>query len=209
MTITLHGNPHSTCTRKVLLTLHEKGADFDFRHIDLMKGEQKSPEHLARQPFGVVPVLEHDGFSLYESRAIARYLDRALPGPALTPSDLHAAARMEQYISIEQSYFSGPALQIFLQKVKFPAMGQPTDSARVEEALTQLGKPSDVLAARLEETRYLAGDAFSLADAFYMPYFALLVALGASEPITSRPALTRWWTEVSERPAWKKVLEAA
>ena len=203
--ITLYGSPHSTCTRKVLMTLHEKQAAFDFRVVDLAKGEQKSPEHLARQPFGVVPVLDHDDFRLYESRAIIRYLDRALPGPSLTPADVREAGRMEQLISIEQGYFSGPALTFFLQKMKNPRLGIPTDPAKIEEARAKLGPVSDVLAARLDETPYFAGSAFSLADITFMPYVALLFMFEEGEPITSRPALSRWWKSVSERPAWKKV----
>ena len=50
-------------------------------------GTFRSSEHLARHPFGRVPVLEHDAFSLYESQAILRSLDRVLPTPALTPVD--------------------------------------------------------------------------------------------------------------------------
>jgi glutathione S-transferase len=204
--ITLYGSPHSTCTRKVLMTLHEKHAAFDFRVVDLAKGEQKSPEHLARQPFGVVPVIDHDDFRLYESRAIIRYVDRALPGPALTPTDPREAARMEQFISIEQGYFSGPALTFFVQKMKNPRLGIPTDPAKIEEARAKLGPVSDVLAARLEETPYLAGATFSLAVVTFMTYVAMLFMFEEATPITSRPALLRWWTSVSERPAWKKVV---
>ena len=84
----VYGFPGSTCTRKVLMTLHEKNCPYAFIPVDLGKGEHKQPEHLARQPFGVVPVLDHDGFVLYESRAIIRYLDAALVGEKLTPTDL-------------------------------------------------------------------------------------------------------------------------
>src|SRR4051795_9201851 len=79
----VYGHPISTCTRKVLATLAEKGAAFEFVVVDLFKGEHKAAEHLARQPFGQVPVLEHDDFRMYESRAIIRYLDEVLPGKKL------------------------------------------------------------------------------------------------------------------------------
>ena len=52
MTIKFYGHPMSTCSRKVLTALAEKKADFEFHHVELMKGEHKQPEHLARQPFG-------------------------------------------------------------------------------------------------------------------------------------------------------------
>jgi Glutathione S-transferase len=81
----VHSIPGSPFGRSVLATLEEKGAPY--RLAPVAPGTFKSPEHLARHPFGRVPVLEHDGFHLYESQAILRYLDRVLPNPALTPAD--------------------------------------------------------------------------------------------------------------------------
>ncbi len=69
----LFGHPLSSCTRKVLVTLSEKGATADFTLVDLFVAEHKAQQHLSRQPFGVIPVLDDDGFVLYESRAIIRY----------------------------------------------------------------------------------------------------------------------------------------
>jgi glutathione S-transferase len=199
--ITVHGNPNSTCTRKVLTTLEEKGARYELRVVDLAQGEQKAPGHLARQPFGVVPVLEHDGFELYESRAIVRYLDRALPGPSLVPAELRDAARMDQFISIEQSYFSPPALALL-----FASRAAEPSAALVEEARKKVARAADVLERRLEEARYVGGETFSLGDIAFMPYCALLVRLGHGDLIEARPALARWWAEVSARPSWRRVV---
>ncbi|UJR81690.1 glutathione S-transferase family protein [Sandaracinus amylolyticus] len=198
--ITVHGNPHSTCTRKVLTTLEEKGARYDLRVVDLATKQQKSSEHLARQPFGVVPVLDHDGFEMYESRAIVRYLDRALPGVSLTPSDLRDYARMEQFVSIEQSYFSGPSIQLLYQ-----ARGGQPDAKIVDENRTKLAHTADVLDRRLGEAKYLGGASFSLGDISFMPYFALLERLGHGDIASSRKNVSRWWAEVSARESWKKV----
>jgi glutathione S-transferase len=90
----LHGHPLSSCTRKVLLTAAEKDARIDLVPVDLFTGEHKQPAHLARHPFGVVPVLDDAGFVLYESRAIVRYLDARLAGPPLVPADLRDRARI-------------------------------------------------------------------------------------------------------------------
>lgn len=198
--ITLYGNPLSTCTRKVLTTLEEKGASYELRVVDLASKEQKSPEHLARQPFGVVPVLDHDGFEMYESRAIIRYLDRALPGTSLTPSDLRDQARMDQFLSIEQSYFSGPTIQLLYQ-----ARGGQPDEKVVAEQRAKLAHTADVLDRRLGESRYVAGETFSLGDITYMPYLALLERLGHGDIAKERTNVARWWSEVSARPSWKKV----
>src|SRR5258708_2977289 len=90
----VHSIPGSPFGRAVLTTLEEKGASYRFSPV--APGTLRSPEHLARHPFGRVPVLEHNGFLLYETQAILRYLDRVLPAPALTPSDPKRAARMDQ-----------------------------------------------------------------------------------------------------------------
>jgi glutathione S-transferase len=101
----LYGHPWSINTRKTLMTLAEKGHQAELVLIMIPKGEQKSIEHLARHPFGKVPVLDDDGFVLYETRAINRYLDQKLGGTALIPGDDRDAARVEQWMNIADSYF--------------------------------------------------------------------------------------------------------
>src|SRR4051812_31442136 len=100
----LFGHPLSSCTRKVLVTLAEKETDVDLTTIDLFTGAHKQPDHLARHPFGMIPVLDDDGFVLLESRAIIRYLDARLPGVPLTPRAPKEVARMDQWLSVDQSY---------------------------------------------------------------------------------------------------------
>ena len=88
------GHPLSSCTRKVLLTLAEKGATAELTPVNLFAAEHKTQGHLSRHPFGVVPVLDDDGFLLFESRAIIRYLDVRLGGTPLTPRAPKEAARI-------------------------------------------------------------------------------------------------------------------
>jgi len=80
MVLKLHGMRGSTCTQRVLLPLAEKGIPFEIVPINLFGGEQKQPAHLAKQPFGKIPVLEDDGYFLFESRAIAKYIAKKYPG---------------------------------------------------------------------------------------------------------------------------------
>ena len=100
--IKLYGNPMSTCTRKVLCTLHETGTPFEFVTLDFGKAEHKAAAHLARQPFGQVPAIDDDGFALYESRAMIRYIDDKA-GHKLSSSDIKTRAVMEEFISVETS----------------------------------------------------------------------------------------------------------
>ena len=99
---TVHSIPGSPFGRSVLATLEEKGASY--RLAAVASGTLQSAEHLARHPFGRVPVIEHDGFMLYETQAILRYLDRVLPQRALTPTDIRRAARMDPAMNVNDWY---------------------------------------------------------------------------------------------------------
>ncbi|WP_437963561.1 glutathione binding-like protein [Sorangium sp. So ce260] len=201
----LYGHPMSTCTRKVLTVLAEKGHEAQFVLVDVMKGEQKKPEHIARQPFGVIPVLEDEDFTLYESRAIIRYLDQKLPGVSLTPTELKARALMDQWLSVEQSYVSTPAVKIIFQRVLHPMRGQQSDESVVESAKAEVAKALDVVDKALAGQEYLAGSTYSLADISWMPYLQCLVVSKVEELITDRPNVAAWWKRISARPAWVKV----
>jgi len=202
----VYGHPGSTCTRKVLTTLAEKGQEAELVVVDLMKGEHKAPEHLVRQPFGVIPAIEDNGFSMYESRAIIRYLDEKLPGTSLQPKDLEERARMNQFLSIEQSYLAAPAIRIALQMLVGKMSGKEPDLAIVEAAKVEVAKALDVADQTLAGQDYLAGGSFSLADISWMPYVQYIIQSGVGALITDRPNVATWWQRVSARPSWKKVV---
>jgi glutathione S-transferase len=201
----VYGHPASTCTRKVLCTLAEKGVSAEFVFVDIFKGANKSPEHLARHPFGVVPVLEDDGFELYESRAIIRYLDAKLSGVSLTPKDLQARGRMEQWISVEQSYFSPPAMKAILEVFFAPMKGTTPDPDVIAKGKADAAKALDVLERALVGQDFVVGD-FSLADISYAPYLQYLFDTQAGDIIAERPNVSAWATRVLERPSWRKAL---
>lgn len=201
----IYGHPMSTCTRKVLTTLAEKGHEAQFVMVDLMKGEQKSPQHMQKQPFGVVPCLEDDGFTMYESRAIIRYLDAKLTGPKLTPGDTASLGRMEQWLSVEQSYFSPSCMAIVMELVFKGMSGQKPDMDKVNKGRDGSARALDVVDRALMAQAYLAGDTFSLADISWMPYLQYLSATPHGTLITERPHVKSWWQRISTRPSWKKV----
>src|SRR5882757_8214873 len=117
----VHSVPGSPFGRSVLAMLEEKGAPY--RLAPVTPGTSRSPAHISRHPFGRVPVLEHDGFSLYETQAILRYLDRVMPSPSLTPADPKAAGRMDQVMNISDWYlFQGVSAVIGFQRVVGPRL---------------------------------------------------------------------------------------
>lgn len=199
----VYGHPLSTCTRKVLAVLAEKGAPADLQVVDFAKGEHKLPAHLAFQPFGQLPAIEDDGFVLYESRAIMRYLDEKLDGASLTPKDPKQRALMEQWISVETSNFTPTAMKIIYQRVFHPMFGKAVDEEVVSAARTELAKTIAIMETQLGKTPYLVGDAPTLADIAFLPYVEYLFAGNSGDVITGSPNVARWWTAMSNRPAWK------
>ena len=146
--IKLFGNPLSTCTRKVLCTLHETNTPFEFTVIDFTKGEHKQPAHLARQPFGQVPAIDDDGFALYESRAICRYLNQKAGG-SLVPNTLQGCATMEQWISVETSNFTPAAMKLIYNYIFFPMQGKAEDPTMIADGNAGVDRALKVLETRL------------------------------------------------------------
>lgn len=201
----VYGHPASTCTRKVLMTLAEKGATAQFETVDIMKGHGHTPEHLARQPWGQVPVLEEDdGWQLIESRAIIRHLDATLPGPSLTPSDARTRAKMEQWISIEAANFTPGVMKILYQLLFGKMRGQEPNMTLVEEGRAAVRKSVAVMEKELADKEYLAGS-FSLADICFIPYIEYLFMVGDGGLVTDTPNTAAWWNRVSERPSWQAI----
>jgi glutathione S-transferase len=198
----IYGPAYSTYARTVRLALEEKGVDYDLVEVDLLQGANRSPEHLARQPFGKVPAFEHDGFALYETDAIARYVDETFPGTALTPADVRSRARMNQAMSIIGGY-AYPAMigQIFIQRAIMPMVGQTADEAAIAAALPQAEVSLKALEQLIGDNRYLAGDQLSLADLLLAPIYDYLAQTPEGEKLLeAAPKLRRWWDELRERP---------
>jgi glutathione S-transferase len=88
----------SSASRRVRLVLAEKGLAYESRIVDMVKGEQHTPQYLALNPNGVVPTLVHDSKVLYESSVIAEYLDDCFPAPPIRPADPYARAVMRNFV---------------------------------------------------------------------------------------------------------------
>src|SRR5258705_1478268 len=110
--IVLYGFDGSTYVRTVRMLLAEKGANYKQVPVNVLKGEPRQPEHMARHPFGRVPVFDHDGFRIIETGAIASYLDEVLPGPSFTPERSKDRARMRMAMSIVDSYGNGALIAV-------------------------------------------------------------------------------------------------
>jgi len=209
--IVVHTIPGSPFARSVFATLEEKGIDYSLARIT--PGTLKQEPHIRRHPFGKMPVIEHDGFTLYETQAILRYIDRMFPAPALTPSDIKAAARMDQLMNISDQYlFQGVGNVIGFQRIVGPAlMGLTPDEAVIAAAMPQGHTVVRELEHLLGDQPFLSGDALSLADLQVAPQLDFLVRTPEWEALrVDAPRLDAWLTRINARPSmlattWEKV----
>ena len=197
----VHSHPGSPFGRAVMATLEEKGAPFRLARL-----APKSPEHLALHPFGRIPIFDHDGFRLYETQAILRYLDRLLPSPALTPSDPKRAARMDQLMNINDWYlFQGVGNVIIFHRVVGPrVMGTTPDEDAIKAAMPKAHVVFNELARLLGQQPYFVGDTITLADLMLAPAVEFFTqtpewtALGAPHA-----NLGAWLLRMQARPSMK------
>jgi glutathione S-transferase len=196
MSLVLHGYHYSVYLRIARLALAEKGVTYDRVEVNPFAPDVPA-SYLALHPFGRVPTLVHDGFTLYETGAITRYIDRAFPGPLLQPTGAQALARMDQIIGIVDAYAYFPMVrQVFANAVFRPRLGQPADPLEIERGLAASAK---VLAA-LEP---LVGDeGVTLADLHLgamMAYFVM--APSGADLLARQPRLGTWWRRIGQRPS--------
>src|SRR3981189_2639509 len=144
MTVELYGYRYSVYSWIARLALEEKGQDYHWIEVNPFAPDVPQ-SYLALPPFKRVPALVHDGFEIYETGAITRYVDEAFPGPALQPADPHHRARCNQFLSIIDSYAYWPLVrQVFSHRVFRPRLGGPSDATEIEKGLAVA---PDVLAA--------------------------------------------------------------
>ncbi|EEA25281.1 hypothetical protein TMatcc_006495 [Talaromyces marneffei ATCC 18224] len=208
---TLYGARGSTCTDRVRLTLAEGGfTDYELVFLDLQKGMQRSQEHLKRHPWGKVPAITFpDGFTLYESRAICKYLARKYSFPLLPPdSDIETAALFDQAQCVEMSYFAEPAGKIAFEKFVKRFLGLIPNEAVISDALRSLEMFFDVAESLLHDREYMAGNDFTLVDIYYIPLIQRLFTCGYGDIIVSRKAVNAWWERCVNRPAIQRMWAA-
>jgi glutathione S-transferase len=201
MSLVLYGYQYSVYLRSARLALAEKGVAYERVEVNPFSPDVPAA-YLALHPFGRVPTLVHDGFVLYETGAIARYIDRAFPGPALQPEDPQALARMDQIIGVVDSYGYWPLVrQVFSHRVFRPAIGQPADEAEVASGLAGGARVLAALETLAAPADFLTGPAVSLADLHLGAMIAYFTAApeGAAM-IEHHPRLAAWWRRLRARP---------
>ncbi|KIY68878.1 thioredoxin-like protein [Cylindrobasidium torrendii FP15055 ss-10] len=209
MVLKLYGFPAATCTRRVATVLFEKKVPFEFHTIDLTTGAHKAPAYLEHQPFGQTPYIDDDGFEIYESRAIGRYIalkykDQGTPLiPVDATADLKKTTAFEVAMQIENQELDPYSSAIVIEAVFAPAYkpGYKPRKDFLDEKIAILNSKLDVFEQILSKQKYLAGDEITLADLNGIPFNALLNAAGV-DALDTRPAVSRWWKDLQARPSF-------
>ena len=202
MTLFLHGYRYSVYLRIARLVLTEKGVAYERVEVNPFAADVPA-EYLALHPFGRVPALVHDGFTLYETGAITRYLDRAFAGPALQPTDPRRLARVDQIIGVIDAYAYWPLVrQVFVHDVIRPHNGAAGDPTELEKGLATAAKVLDALETLAAADPWLTGPDLSLAD-FHLGAMIAYFAQSArgTDLLVARPRLAAWWQRFEARPS--------
>jgi len=199
----LYGLSRSVYTRIARLALEEKGVRYTLEEVEIFDSAGAPAEHRARQPFGRIPAFEHDGFMLYETDAITRYVDEAFTGTRLQPQTPQARARMNQIIGIVDSYAYRPMVWgVFAARIVAPRAGTAVNETIVAEAMAKSRTCCLALEAILGGNRYFTGTELTLADLHALPillYFSLTPE-GAAV-FATHPRLRAWLDNVAARPS--------
>ena len=202
MTVVLYGYQYSVYLRIARLALAEKGIAYERVEVDPFAADV--PEaYLAMHPFKRVPVLVHDGFVLYETGGITRYVDEAFSGPRLQPTAPRERARMAQIISVIDSYAYWPMVrQVYSHSVFRPLVGERVDPAEIVRGLEGSARALGALEALAAGGEFLIGTALSLADLHLAPMVAYFSrAPEGQELLSAYPRLSTWWHAMQRRPS--------
>jgi glutathione S-transferase len=229
----LHGW-RSSASRRVRLCLAEKGLDFESHYIDVLTGQHNTPEYLAMNPNGVIPVLVHEGRVLYESSTICEYLDDLFPNPPIRPTDPYQLALMRNFVRWIDEKVIGNLIIFNWSSAHQPVCEQWSDAElerrlqsipskeRREAWLRVARKPYtdeekaaamrvltdllDRIEARLaEQGPWMFGGLFSIAELGSIPFVARIEELNPEAlSATQRPRVADWWARIKARPAYAK-----
>ena len=231
----LYHNNLSVCAQKVRIVLLEKNQAWTSHHLSLAKGEQLTSEFKAMNPRGLVPVLVHDGNIIVESSVICTYLDEVFPNPTLSartaleratmrlwcklPDDiLHTAcATISFAISFGQQLKkqAGAGLEERLMKMPDPARRE-RQRALIERGIETpffrdhikvFEKTIAEMEVQLAKTKWLASNAYTLADAEITPYIERADRLGLAGLWENRPRVADWFTRIKARPSFRGIAE--
>ncbi|MEM6974623.1 MAG: glutathione S-transferase family protein [Pseudomonadota bacterium] len=199
----LYGFDGSTYVRTLRITLAMKGVEYDQVPVNVMEGAQREPEHLARHPFGKVPVLDIDGMRLRETDAICRYIEATRQGPSAIPRLPKNRARMNMIITMINSYGYSALIGVVAYHL-FPEFVGGKDDAAYAAAMADSKTLLSLFIEIQGNSPWLASEQNpSLADYFLGPIIYYVAMTPAAEELMAIPGVQAWWDKISADARFK------
>ena len=201
----VYGFPRSTFVNIVRLVLTYKEVPYTFHDLE---SEMGGPSHLALHPFNRVPILRHADFTVYETSAIVTYIDETFPRLPLQPRDIPGRARMDQWISMVNSYYYPYMIyHVSHERLVFPELGIASDEKVVAHALPMVELGLQVAERQLGHGQdYLLGAELSLADFYLLPStFSFSLTEEGRAMYPKYPAFSRWRQRMEALPSVRKL----
>jgi glutathione S-transferase len=234
MALALYHNDMSSCAQKVRLVLAEKGLEWENRHLDLRAGEHQKDWYIKLNPRAVVPTLIDGDIVVPESNVINEYLDECFPDPPLKPADPFGRARMRLWtkqldegvhdagiavlsfaLAFRHQYLTrGEAGKAMLESIPDPAkrerrrevIEKGLDSSHFRVAIERLLTLYRDMDKALASHAWLAGDAYSIADAAFTPYIVRLEHLDVMGLLDRTPRTADWYRRIKARPSFQAAI---
>jgi glutathione S-transferase len=193
------GRTTSSNVQKVMWAIGEMGLKYERIDIGGPFGKNKEADYLAMNPNGLVPTLEEDdGFLLWESNSIVRYLAAKHQAAVLEPKDLRTRALASKWMDWQLAVLAPAITPVFWNLIR--TAPEKRDHAAIDAGKQKTGDATRMLEAQLGKTQYLAGDAFSYGD---IP--AAIMVRRYRELVPDRPEfknVERWYAAIAARPAY-------
>ncbi len=191
----IYGLPISTWSNRVRFTANQLGIEYEFIPVNLGAGEGQTEAYLSIHPAGKVPALDDDGFYLFESGAICKYLCSKI-NSNLYPAEIKARAIVDQWNDFVASHIAKAMERVLFNRIIYQLVGAEKDLRSLEEGLTFLERFMPIIDAQLEKNSYLASNQLSIAD---MVLLAWLDPAEASEvDLSAYQNITRWRNQLMQ-----------
>ena len=196
----IHGRTDSGNVQRAMWACAEAGFAVERTDVGGKFGGNDTPGFLAKNPNGLVPVLEDGAFVLWESNAIIRYVAEVHGGPPLYPADAKAHAIANQWMDWSNTAMNAPLVPLFVGMVRTPP--DDRDAGAIERARRETARHWAMLDAHLAESAFVAGDALSIGDIPLGVSAYRWFAMDIERPDHAR--LRAWYERLAERPAYRE-----
>lgn len=193
------GRKNSVNVQKVLWCAAELGLDFERIDAGGAFGRVRDPDYLAMNPNAMIPTIEDDGFVLWESNAIVRYLAAKHGAGTLCPSDLHARADADRWMDWQQTTIGPPMGPVFMGLIRTPEPDR--DLKLIEASRAKAADAWRILDARLKGRDFVLGERLTMADIPLGCMTYRWYALPIERP--ELPSLKAWYDRLASRPAFQ------